>query len=907
MRADWVETGENGFGAETMLEQAGQTGAALAAWAGADSLAQPIALLLAEGKLALDSSLLRAAAAGFRGVLRSYAALSWADGDLAALNQAQAHVQSGTRLAMLGAPSAAVLDALDAHARLADPEAETGRMVLVSPKGSDAQALLDDEAARARSSAALAAGARALDTALAELAVEAVRNGLDAARDSVRQKLSAARMAGAPDVDILSALSGVSVRGAYAAALDAGAETVRRRTSVASRDADTHGLHVFASGAVDPTGAFHADEISVSDGLGALGASLALPRFINNGALDLSAFESAVRLVVQALEAARDDERDSIVLRLDGLASALMRMGLGYESTEARDAAAAIAAFASAIAASESVALAQYKGAKLKRGDDTGLKALHAACRALSNGPIAARAETIARDLAETKGAALRVKTRIAFALDAPAARSLGLAARGLMPNPNVTALGQNEDGSFGRRLNDDARAGLAALGLDAERVRAIALYVGGHRSLKNAPGVNLEKLRAKGLDDAALDAIEDAAREAFSIRAAVHPLVIGPELCEKLLGLPADVAAGKRGDLLKTLGFSDADIDAAEKYCMGAGALEGAPGLSEQHARVFACEPQIAPGAIVSMAEALAPFASTAFELTLRAATLSQRSALLDRAQAIGANLVRVRAEAPSASILAAIMDAPLAAAPAPMPALSIEPRAEAETGPVVRRRLPDRRKGYIQKSTVGGHKVYLHTGEYDDGALGEIFIDLHKEGAAFRSLMNNFAIAISIGLQHGVPLEDFCDAFLFTRFDPSGEVRGNDTIRHATSILDYIFRELAVSYLGRADLAHVDPFDARGDGLSKAATDAESAARLISRGFARGASPENLVVFRPKSAQEAPTPIASPKLQKPTPPSRTPVKGYRAEACPACGHFTVEHSGICAACGAKGEAQNS
>jgi ribonucleoside-diphosphate reductase alpha chain len=213
-----------------------------------------------------------------------------------------------------------------------------------------------------------------------------------------------------------------------------------------------------------------------------------------------------------------------------------------------------------------------------------------------------------------------------------------------------------------------------------------------------------------------------------------------------------------------------------------------------------------------------------------------------------------------------------------------------------VERRRLPERRKGYIQKSQVGGHKVYLHTGEYDDGELGEIFIDLHKEGAAFRSLMNNFAISISIGLQYGVPLEEYVDAFLFTRFEPAGEVRGNDTIRHATSILDYIFRELAVSYLGRADLAQVDPFEARGDGLSKHAQDAESAARLISRGFARGASPDNLVMLRPRSAE--------PAREKREPARAAAATGYRSEPCGACGHFTVEQSGKCAACGAAGEA---
>ena len=132
-------------------------------------------------------------------------------------------------------------------------------------------------------------------------------------------------------------------------------------------------------------------------------------------------------------------------------------------------------------------------------------------------------------------------------------------------------------------------------------------------------------------------------------------------------------------------------------------------------------------------------------------------------------------------------------------------------------RERLPDRRKGYTQKAVVGGHKVYLRTGEYVDGRIGEIFIDMHKEGAAFRSLMNNFAIAISVGLQYGVPLEEYVDAFTFTRFEPAGLVQGNDAIKNATSILDYVFRELAISYLGRNDLAHVDPSDIGHDALGK------------------------------------------------------------------------------------------
>ncbi len=157
-------------------------------------------------------------------------------------------------------------------------------------------------------------------------------------------------------------------------------------------------------------------------------------------------------------------------------------------------------------------------------------------------------------------------------------------------------------------------------------------------------------------------------------------------------------------------------------------------------------------------------------------------------------------------------------------------------------REKLPNRRKSYTQKATVGGHKVYLHTGEYEDGRLGEIFIDMHKEGAAFRSLMNNFAIAISLGLQYGVPLDEYVEAFTFTRFEPAGLVQGNDTIKNATSILDYIFRELAVSYLGRNDLAHVDLSEVANTGLGSSEEELEdqapppAAAKFLSRGLIRG-----------------------------------------------------------------------
>src|SRR6185437_4865560 len=203
-------------------------------------------------------------------------------------------------------------------------------------------------------------------------------------------------------------------------------------------------------------------------------------------------------------------------------------------------------------------------------------------------------------------------------------------------------------------------------------------------------------------------------------------------------------------------------------------------------------------------------------------------------------------------------------------------------------RRKLPDRRKGYIQKASVGGHKVYLHTGEYDDGEVGEIFIDMHKEGAAFRSLMNNFAIAISIGLQYGVPLDEFVDAFVFTRFEPAGPVTGNDTVRSATSILDYIFRELGVSYLGRRDLAAGDPGELNADGLGPEGAELgpQPASRFISRGFSRGAAPDNLVFLPTASRASGPASVDA------------------ADVCAACGDVSVVRNGaslICQTCGAR------
>ncbi len=269
-----------------------------------------------------------------------------------------------------------------------------------------------------------------------------------------------------------------------------------------------------------------------------------------------------------------------------------------------------------------------------------------------------------------------------------------------------------------------------------------------------------------------------------------------------------------------------------------------------------------------------------------------------------------------------------------------------------VIRRdrdRMPERRRGYTQKAVVGGHKVYLRTGEYVDGKLGEIFIDMHKEGAGFRAMMNNFAIAVSVGLQYGVPLEEFVDAFTFTRFEPAGMVQGNETIKNATSILDYIFRELAVSYLDRTDLAHVKPegetFDDLGRGEdegkrnftdvpgSKGNSPLEVLRQVASSGYLRNRMPQELVVLQGGAGATALGGAADPAaaLQTLVPETSTAavasslnagttasgggsasggmdlrvkakMQGYEGDPCGECGNYTLVRNGTCMKCNTCG-----
>lgn len=450
----------------------------------------------------------------------------------------------------------------------------------------------------------------------------------------------------------------------------------------------------------------------------------------------------------------------------------------------------------------------------------------------------------------------------------------------------------ETSDGVTLRALSAAALRALDQLGLDAADARLHAL---GIRSLSGAPGVDRAALESRGFTDHEIAAVESALPFAGRLSDALSPRVIDPGFLTDVLGLSEAELSDPALDLPVRMGFTAEQRAEADVAIAGAGRLSDLPGLSPDQAAVQRLGDEVAPSAHLAMVVALAPLLAHPPIVILEAGSARDLQTLLAGLGDVTGVVLQPKLRR-RPLVLAPVTEAERRESPPPVTEERIiERRVEVERPPT-RRKLPDRRKGYIQKASVGGHKVYLHTGEYDDGELGEIFIDMHKEGAAFRSLMNNFAVSISIGLQYGVPLDEFVDAFVFTRFEPAGQVTGNDSVRSATSILDYIFRELGISYLGRNDLANADGgLNADGlgrgaaDGQPQEAPDPQPVSRFISRGFSRGATPDNLV-FLP-TAQE-----------------RGALGGLRrdADVCPDCGDTALVRKGadlICDTCGVRAE----
>ncbi len=425
----------------------------------------------------------------------------------------------------------------------------------------------------------------------------------------------------------------------------------------------------------------------------------------------------------------------------------------------------------------------------------------------------------------------------------------------GIEPDFALVKFKKLAGGGYFKIINNSVPPALKKLGYSQEQIEDIVAYAMGHKTLKGAPFINHETLIEKGFTPERLEAVEAQLGNVFELGFAFNKWTLGAEFCKRKLGFKDEQLDDWSFNMLKELGFSAAEIEAANEYVCGTMTVEGAPHLDPEHLPVFDCANKCgkigqrfisAEGHIRQMA-AVQPFLSGAISKTIN---LPAHATVKDvwsaywlswtlglKANALyrdGSNLsqpLNAASDDAAAAILEASLDSPqkaeikepaAASATAVLATRPADPVSEMAAKLVYRyisrrRSMPGRRRGYTQKARVGGHKVYLRTGEYEDGTLGEIFVDMHREGAAFRSLMNYFAIAISLGLQYGVPLEEFVEAFVFTRFEPNGSVQGHENIKMSTSVIDYIFRELALSYLGRTDLVQVKPEDLRSDTVGR------------------------------------------------------------------------------------------
>lgn len=431
----------------------------------------------------------------------------------------------------------------------------------------------------------------------------------------------------------------------------------------------------------------------------------------------------------------------------------------------------------------------------------------------------------------------------------------------GIEPDFALVKFKKLAGGGYFKIINAAVPEALRTLGYSESQIAEIDAYAVGHGNLNQAPGINPGSLKAKGFTDEKIDALNGALKAAFDIKFVFNQWTLGADFLKGTLKVSDEQLSDMSFNLLDHLGFSRKEIEAANIHVCGAMTLEGAPFLKPEHLAVFDCanpcgkigKRYLSVESHIRMMAAAQPFISGAISKTINMpneATVEDCGSayMLSWKLALKANALYRDGSKLSQPLNASLIEdeddedalEELVAAPVAAKAVTItEKIIERVVERVVRERekLPNRRQGYTQKATVGGHKVYLRTGEFGDGRLGEIFIDMHKEGAAFRAMMNNFAIAISLGLQYGVPLEEYVEAFTFTKFEPAGMVQGNDAIKNATSILDYVFRELAVSYLGRHDLAHVDTSDFSNTALGKGIQEGKT--NLISTGWTRGHKP--------------------------------------------------------------------
>jgi len=727
-------------------------------------------------------------------------------------------------------------------------------------------------------------------------------------------------------------------------------------------------------------------------------ASLNLMKFRTpEGNFDVPSFEAAVRLWTITLEisvlmaqfpSARIAELSyryrTLGLGFANIGGYLMASGIPYDSSEGRSICAAISALMTGVSYETSAQMAEQLGAfpgyqpnadhmlRVIRNHRNAAHGNQVGYEELATNPVPLTADECPdRTLTDAAGKAwdraLELGTKVGYrnaqvSVVAPTG-TIGLVmdcdTTGIEPDFAMVKFKKLAGGGYFKIINGMVPTALRKLGYTEEQIKELIDHAVGRGTMKDAPGINHQALREKGFTAEALAKVEKKLGEAFDIKFVFNKWSLGEDFCTRTLGIDAALMDDVTFSMLDHLGFSKKDIDTANAFVCGTMTLEGGPHIKDEHLPVFDCanpcgrigKRYLSVNSHIHMLAAAQPFISGAISKTINmpnAATVDdcKEAYMLSWRLGLKANALYRDGSKLSQPLQSSLIDdvdmddeeivEAISEAPSPIRAEIVAERI-VERFIAERVRPPQRRKGYTQKATVGGHKVYLRTGEYEDGRLSEIFIDMHKEGAAFRSLMNNFAIAISIGLQYGVPLEEFVEAFTFTRFEPSGMVTGNDTIKMSTSILDYIFRELAVSYLGRNDLAHVEPKDLAPDSIGSGSDEGDfhSASsntmrvvqKVASRGYMR-----NLMVIRGAKDQSAPAvaatgtdgPVASGvQVSNQTQVAETMaisesmiektgfqmdhsrearMKGYEGDPCGECGNFTLVRNGTCLKCNTCG-----
>ena len=725
-------------------------------------------------------------------------------------------------------------------------------------------------------------------------------------------------------------------------------------------------------------------------------ASLNLLQFRNgDNSFDVDKFEHATRIWTIVLEvsvlmaqfpskeiAKRSYEYRTLGLGYANIGGLLMTSGIPYDSAEGRALCGAITAIMTGVAYATSAEMAGELGSfpsykpnadhmlrvirnhrRAAYGESAGYEELntapvpldHASCPDSKLIDRAQKAWDAALELGEEHGYRNAQATVIA------PTGTIGLVmdcdTTGIEPDFALVKFKKLAGGGYFKIINRAVPEALRHLGYTEAQIAEIEAYAVGHGSLSQAPAINTASLSAKGFTDEKLALINNSLETAFDIKFVFNRWTLGDDFLTETLDVSAEQLEDTEFNLLAHLGFSKADIEAANTHVCGAMTLEGAPHLKETDLAVFDCANPcgrigkrfLSVESHIRMMAAAQPFISGAISKTINMPNSAHveecnEAYMLSWRLALKANALYRDGSKLSQPLNSQLLSDDEDEAEDVVESIVAKPsqaRAEAIAERIVERivernirtrdKLPGRRKGYTQKAAVGGHKVYLRTGEYDDGRLGEIFIDMHKEGAAFRSLMNNFAIAISLGLQYGVPLEEYVDAFTFTRFEPAGMVQGNDAIKNATSILDYVFRELAVSYLGRHDLAHVNPEDI-GTTVMGGGEDSQTDT-VVSKGLVRGQTEKFRVVpdveqklaetkmavaagSNPVSAMtnaattafsrdvEIDTVVSVSSGTSDAQPSvtdrvaRARMQGYEGEACSECGNFTMVRNGTCLKC---------